>query len=270
MRRVAGRRGDRAVARVAVRVILPLIALVVLVGGWEVYVDAGGASPDVLPPPHAIVSSLWNDRSLLWRYFHPTAEAILLGILVASVIGLLLAIVMHLVPVLRTALYPLVVASQTIPLPAIAPLLVFWLGFGLRPELLMIALISFFSIVVTTVNALASIDPALLKLVRTFDAPRLRIFRHVELPAALPGVFTGAKIAVVVSAIGAFLAEQYNGSTSGLGFLFVETTNQSLFARAWAEILLLSLFTIALFAISSGAERLALPWAYQPRGEPSA
>jgi len=160
-----------------------------------------------------------------------------------------------------------VVASQTIPIPLIAPLLVFWLGFGLRPELFVIALISFFSIVVTTLNALASVDPALLKLTRTFDGSRLRAFRHVELPAALPGVFTGAKIAAVVSAIGALLAEQANGSTSSLGFLFVETTNQSLFARAWAEILLLSLFTIALFAILSVAERLALPWAYQPRGE---
>jgi ABC-type nitrate/sulfonate/bicarbonate transport system permease component len=253
--------------RRAGRFLLPLIALAVLLGAWEVYVDAGGADPTVLPPPHAIFSSLWNDRSLLWRYFHPTAEAILLGILVAAVIGVLLAVVMHLVPVLRSALYPVVVASQTIPIPLIAPLLVFWLGFGLRPELLVIALISFFSIVVTTLNALASVDPALLKLTRTFDASRLRAFRHVELPAALPGLFTGAKIAAVVSAIGALLAEQANGSTSSLGFLFVETTNQSLFARAWAEILLLSLFTIALFAVLSLAERLALPWAYQPRGD---
>jgi putative hydroxymethylpyrimidine transport system permease protein len=256
--------------RRATRIVLPLIALAVLIGAWEVYVDAGGADPTVLPPPHAIFSSLWNDRSLLWRYFHPTAEAILLGILVAALIGLSLAIVMHLVPVLRAALYPVVVASQTIPIPLIAPLLVFWLGFGLRPELFVIALISFFSIVVTTLNALASVDPALLKLTRTFDGSRLRAFRHVELPAALPGVFTGAKIAAVVSAIGALLAEQANGSTSSLGFLFVETTNQSLFARAWAEILLLSLFTIALFAILSVAERLALPWAYQPRGETTA
>ena len=255
--------------RRATRIVLPLIALAVLIGAWEVYVDAGGADPTVLPPPHAIFSSLWNDRSLLWRYFHPTAEAILLGILVAALIGLSLAIVMHLVPVLRAAFYPVVVASQTIPIPLIAPLLVFWLGFGLRPELFVIALISFFSIVVTTLNALASVDPALLKLTRTFDGSRLRAFRHVELPAALPGVFTGAKIAAVVSAIGALLAEQANGSTSSLGFLFVETTNQSLFARAWAEILLLSLFTIALFAILSVAERLALPWAYQPRGDSS-
>ena len=176
---------------------------------------------------------------------------------------------MHLVPVLRAAFYPVVVASQTIPIPLIAPLLVFWLGFGLRPELFVIALISFFSIVVTTLNALASVDPALLKLTRTFDGSRLRAFRHVELPAALPGVFTGAKIAAVVSAIGALLAEQANGSI--VARLPVRRDHQpSLFARAWAEILLLSLFTIALFAILSVAERLALPWAYQPRGDSSA
>jgi len=243
-----------------------LLALLVLLGAWELYVDLGGGR-GVLPPPHAVASSIWTDRSLLWSNFRPTAEAMLLGILVAAVVGLALAISMHLLPWLRRALYPLVLASQTVPIVLLAPPLVLWFGFGLKPELVVIAVISFFSIVVTTLNALAAVDPDLIKLSRSFDGSRLRIFRHVELPAAMPGVFTGAKIAVAVSGIGAVLAEQSSGTTKGLGYLFEISYSQLLIPRTWAIITVLSLFTIALFIALSAAERLTLPWAYQPRGE---
>jgi NitT/TauT family transport system permease protein/putative hydroxymethylpyrimidine transport system permease protein len=246
------------------------LLLVVLLGAWELYVDAGGADPIVLPPPHAIASSLWNDRSLLWSNFKPTAEAMLLGVVLAAVIAFVLATAMHLAGWVKRAAYPLVVASQTIPIVMIAPLLVFWLGFGIKPELVVIGLICFFPIVVTTLNGLAAVDPELIKLSRSFDAPRQRIFRHVELPAALPGMLTGAKIAIAIAAIGAVFAEQSNGTTSGLGYLFELSTNQFLIPRAWATVVVLSLFTILLFVLLSLAERLALPWTYRPRGEPTA
>jgi putative hydroxymethylpyrimidine transport system permease protein len=246
-----------------------VLVLLALFGAWEIYVDAGGADPGVLPPPHAIASSMWNDRTLLWNNLRPTGEAMLLGIFAAAIAGLALSVAMHLAPWLRRAVYPLVVASVTIPIPLVAPLLVLWLGFGLKPELAVIALVSFFSIVVTTLNGLAGVDPDLLKLTRSFDATRLRSFRHVELPSALPGVFTGTKIAVAVSGIGAVLAEQSNGSATGLGYLFEVSQAQFLIARAWATIAVLSLFTIALFALLTLAERLALPWAYQPIGDGS-
>jgi putative hydroxymethylpyrimidine transport system permease protein len=103
---------------------------------------------------------------------------------------------------------------------------------------------------------------------RTFDASRLTTFRHVELPAALPGLFTGAKIAVVVAVIGAVFAEQA-GSSSGLGYLFEQSLPQLLTARAYAAVAILSLFAIALFAGLTLTERLALPWAYEPRGDHS-
>jgi ABC-type nitrate/sulfonate/bicarbonate transport system permease component len=164
--------------------------------------------------------------------------------------------------------YPLLIASQAVPVALIAPLLVLWLGFGLLPKLVVIALVSFFPIVVTTLSALAAVDPAQRKLMRTFDASRLQTFRHIELPAALPGVFTGAKIAVVVAVIGAVFAE-YAGASSGLGYLFLISQGQFAIARSYAAVVILSLFAIALFALLSLAERLALPWAYQPRGEPT-
>jgi ABC-type nitrate/sulfonate/bicarbonate transport system permease component len=246
----------------------PLALLVVLLGVWELYVDLGGADPLILPAPHAIAQSLWDDRSLLWSNFLVTAEEVILGIALAAVAGLALAIVIHLSPTLRRAIYPLLVASQTLPVPIVAPVLVLWLGFGILPKLVVIALVSFFSIVVTTLAGFAAVDPDLIKLMRTFDATRSATFRRVEFPAALPSVFTGAKIAVAVAVIGAVFAEQA-GANSGLGYLFEQSIPQLLTARAYAAVVILSAFAIALFALLSVAERLALPWAYQPIGESS-
>jgi putative hydroxymethylpyrimidine transport system permease protein len=243
-----------------------LLLLLVLLGAWELYVDLGGADPLILPAPHAIAQSLYTDRSLLWSNFLVTAEEVLLGIAVAAIAGLAFAIAIHLSQTLRRAVYPLLVASQTLPVPIIAPVLVLWLGFGILPKLLVIALVSFFSIVVTTSAGFAAVDPDLIKLMRSFDASRLRTFRHVELPSALPGVFTGAKIAVTVAVIGAVLAEQA-GANSGLGYLFEQSIPQLLTARAYAAVVILSVFAIALFALLTLAERLALPWAYEPTGE---
>ena len=243
-----------------------LAVLLLLLGAWELYVDLGGADPLILPAPHSIASALFTDRSLLWSNFLVTAEEVLLGILLAAVVGLTLAFALHFSRTLRTAVYPLLVASQTVPVPMLAPVLLLWLGFGILPKLVVIALVSFFSIVVTTLDGLAAIDPELLKLMQTFDAPRTRTFRHVEFPAALPSVFTGARIAVAVAVIGAVFAE-LSGADAGLGYLFQQANGQLLIPRAYAAVVILSFFAIALFALLTLAERLALPWAHEPRGD---
>ena len=240
----------------------PLLLLALLIGVWELYVDLGGADALVLPPPHAVASALYTDRSLLWSNFLVTAREVLLGVVVAAVGALALAVAIHFSRTLRSAVYPLLVASQALPIPMVAPVLVLWLGFGILPKLGVIALVSFFPIVVTMLAGLAAVDPELLKLMQTFDAPRVRTFRHVELPSALPGLLTGAKIAVVVAVIGAYLAE-LAGSSSGLGYLFQQSEAQLLMPRAYAAVLILSAFAIALFALLTVAERLIVPWAYQ-------
>jgi putative hydroxymethylpyrimidine transport system permease protein len=240
--------------------------LLVLLGIWELYVDLGGADPLILPAPHSIASALFTDRSLLWSNFLVTAQEVLLGVLLAAMVGLALAFALHFSRTLRAAVYPLLVASQTVPVPMLAPVLVLWLGFGILPKLAVIALVSFFSIVVTTLDGLAAIDPDLLKLMQTFDATRLRTFRHIEFPAALPSVFTGARIAVAVAVIGAVFAE-LSGADAGLGYLFQQANGQLLIPRAYAAVVILSIFAIALFALLTLAERLALPWAHEPRGD---
>ena len=243
-----------------------VLLLLALFGAWELYVDLGGVSSLILPAPHAVAAALYDDRRLLWSNFKVTAAEVLLGVAAAIVAALLLASAMHFFAAVRRAVYPLVLASQTIPIPMIAPVLVLWLGFGIGPKLVVIGLVSFFSIVITTLAGFAAVDPELLKLMRTFGAPRRRVFWQVELPSALPGVFTGTKIAVVVAVIGAVFAE-YAGANSGLGYIFEQSVPQLLMARAFAAIVVLSAFAILLFAVLTVAERLTVPWAYRPIGE---
>ncbi|HSC02731.1 MAG TPA: ABC transporter permease [Solirubrobacteraceae bacterium] len=243
------------------------LLLVALIGIWELYVDLHGDTFSlILPAPHQVAKALYTDRGLLWSNFLVTAKEVLLGILLATAVGVVLAVAIHFSPTVRRAVYPLVVASQAVPVVVFAPVLAFWLGFGLLPKLAVIALVSFFSIVVTTTAGFAMVDPDLIKLMRTFDASRLRTFRHVELPTALPGVFTGVKIAVAVSVIGAVFAE-WNGSNSGLGYVILQSLPQLLAARGVAAVVILSVFAIALFSLLALAERIALPWAYHDREE---
>jgi len=246
---------------------LPALAVIgVLLGAWELYVDLGGVDPLVLPAPHAVAASLYQDRALLWSNFVVTAKEIALGIVAAMGSGLAMAVVIHFSPVLRRGLYPLLVASQAVPVPMLAPVLALWLGFGIAPKIVVVALVSFFPIVVATLAGFAGVDPELLKLMRTLDATRAQTFRRVELPAALPSVITGAKIGIVVAVIGAVFAE-WNGASAGLGYLFNQAIAQLEPARAFATTTILCALSIGLFAALAVAERRLLPWAHQPKSE---
>ncbi len=250
------------------RILPPLLALAAFLGAWELYVDLGGVDSLVLPPPHAVASALFHDRGLLWSNLQTTAGEILAGIALAVSIAFTLSVAIHLSRTVRRAVLPLLIASQTLPIVIIAPLLILWLGFTFVPRLLVIALVSFFPLVVTTLDALEAVDPDLIKLMRTFDASRLRTFRQIELPAVLPGLFTGAKLAAVFSVIGAVFAEQA-GATHGLGYLLTIAVNQFLVPEAWAAVTVLSLFAIALFALITLLERRVVPWAHHTKGEPA-
>ncbi|HMI68380.1 MAG TPA: ABC transporter permease subunit, partial [Solirubrobacteraceae bacterium] len=154
-----------------------------LIGGWEIYADAGAVDDFILPAPSQIATALWDDRGLLWSNLLVTAQEVGLGIVVALVLGFLLAVALHFSGALRRGVYPLLVASQAVPIVIVAPLLVVWFGFGIVPKLAIIALVCFFPVVVTTLDALRSVDPDQLKLMRTLDASRWQAFRWAEAPA---------------------------------------------------------------------------------------
>jgi putative hydroxymethylpyrimidine transport system permease protein len=250
---------------------LPAIALLAaLLGAWEIYVDSGAVSSSILPAPHSIAVALWRNPGLLGHNLAITAEEVLLGILLALLLGFMLAILIHVSPILRRAVYPLTVGSQAVPIAVIAPLLVILLGFGLLPKLIVIVLICFFPVVVTTVDGLAAVDPDQLKLLRTLDASRLQAFRFAELPAALPAAISGARIAVTVGVIGAYIAESQTATTgvySGLGREINTDLNNFQTSRAYASAVVLFVFAIACFYTLSLLERRLAPWANRPRGD---
>jgi NitT/TauT family transport system permease protein/putative hydroxymethylpyrimidine transport system permease protein len=244
-------------------VIIALLILLLLAAVWEAYARLGPVDDFILPAPTQVATALFEDRGLLWDNFWVTAQEVGLGILVALVLGATLAIVIHLSPTLRRAVYPLLVGSQAVPVVIVAPLLVVWFGFGIAPKLAIIALVCFFPIVVTTLDALAAVDPEQRKLLRTLDASRGQELRWVEVPAALPGALSGAKIAVAVAVIGAVFAE-YAGSSEGLGNVILQAIPQLETARAYAAVSLLAALAIVLFALLALAERLLVPWARRP------
>ena len=252
--------------RIALAALPPVVLLAAFFGAWEIYVDSGSVDSFILPAPHEIVSTMYTQRGLLWSNFLVSAKETALGALLAVAAGFLAAVSMHLWRPWRRALYPITVASQAIPVPILALPLLIWLGYGLVPKLLLIAVVSFFSIVVTTLAGLDAVDPGLPKLMHTFDANRWRTFRHVELPAALPGLFTGLKLTLVFAVIADVLAEQ-NGGNSGLGYILLTADSNYEAGQLFAAAVILSLFAIVLFALLSLAERRLLPWTYQQRGD---
>jgi putative hydroxymethylpyrimidine transport system permease protein len=241
-----------------------LVLAAVLLGGWQLYADLGGVDDLILPSPSEIATALWDDRSLLWHNLLVTAQEVALGIVAAIALGLACAAALHFSRTLRRATYPLLVASQAVPIVVVAPLLIVWLGFGMAPKVAIIAIVCFFPIVVTTLDGLARVDPETLKLLRTLDAGRWTAFRFAEAPAALPAALSGAKIAVAIAVIGAVFAE-YSGSSEGLGHLILQAIPELETARAWAAVVVLAAFAVALFYALDLAQRRLVPWTSNER-----
>jgi putative hydroxymethylpyrimidine transport system permease protein len=242
------------------RWLLPMAVIAGLLGLWELaarwdwIADALNIKPFLIPAPSDIGESLWEDRELLAEDAWVTAQEVVLGFAIALVVGFLFAVVLHLSDTLRRAFYPLLVASQTVPVIAIAPILIVWLGFGIGPKLAIIALVCFFPITVNTLDGLRSVDPDLPRMMRTLDAKRVQILRRVEVPSALPYLFSGAKIAAAISVIGAVFGE-WAGADEGLGHLILIAQGQLQTARVFAAVVVLSALALILFGALALIER---------------
>jgi putative hydroxymethylpyrimidine transport system permease protein len=242
-------------------------ALIVLVGlgAWEAIVRLGWVDELILPAPTQVLDSLWTDRDLLAPDLATTTWEIVLGLAAAIAAGALLGIAMHVSPAARRALRPLVIGSQAVPVPVIAPLIVLVLGFGLAPKVLLVALVCFFPVAINLYDGLRDTDADARKLLRSLDATRWQTLKMLELPSALPATFTGIKIAAAVAVIGAVFAE-WSGSDSGLGHALLTANGQLATARAFAATLLLFLLAIVLYAAFAVLERRVVDWT--PRSTP--
>ena len=233
--------------------------------GWEAIVRLGVVDELVLPAPTQVLDSLWTDRALLAPDLAVTAGEVLLGLAAAIAAGAALGLAMHLSPAARRALRPLVIGSQAVPVPVIAPLVVLVLGFGLAPKVLLVALVCFFPVAINLYDGLRDTDADARKLLRSLDASRWQTLRMLELPSALPAAFTGMKVAAAVAVIGAVFAE-WSGSDSGLGHALLTYNGQLATARAFAATALLFVLAVVLYAAFALLERRIVNWT--PRSTP--
>jgi len=243
--------------------VIAALVLVAVLGGWELVVRVGGVDPLILPAPSQVAEALWEDRALLAPDLWTTGYEVLLGLALAVAAGVGLALAMHLAPALRRALRPLVIGSQAVPVPVIAPLVILVLGFGLAPKVLLVALVCFFPITVNLADGLRAADPDARRLLRSLDATRWQALRFLEAPAALPAAFTGLKVAAAVAVIGAVFAE-WAGAEEGLGHALLIANGQLATARAFAATFLLFLLAIALYGACALIERRVVDWIPDP------
>ncbi|HET9112039.1 MAG TPA: ABC transporter permease [Ktedonobacterales bacterium] len=237
------------------------VAVVVLLLLWQGYVVASGVNQQLLPTPGAVWNALATQRQAIWDNMLVTLWETVIGFGVALATGILFGVAIDLSPWLRRALYPLLVATQAVPLIALAPLLVLWFGPGMTSKAIVVTLMCFFPIVVALADGLRGADPELIKLFRSFGAGPVRIFWSVRLPGALPALFSGVRIAIAYSVIGAIIAE-YVGAVAGLGFYMTLKQHSFSTAGVLATFVVTALLSFALFALVALVERLVLPWYY--------
>jgi NitT/TauT family transport system permease protein len=239
--------------------LLPLATFVVLLLVWEMGVRTFRVPTFVLPAPSAIALAAWEARAQLPGHTWATLWESLAGFGLSIAIGVPLAVLIAASPLLRNTIYPLIVVTQSVPKIAIAPVLVMFVGVGEMPKIFIAFLVAFFPIVVDTATGLNAVPPELVELSRSLKASRWQEFVKIRFPTAIPFVFSGLKIAVALSVVGAVVGE-FVQADKGLGYLIVVATSYWKTPLAFAAMALLSAMGIVLFAIVALIERVCFPW----------
>jgi len=235
------------------------MVLLAFVALWQGVASLGSVDDLTLASPTETLGAFGDDSNLLLDNALTTLVEALLGLAIALVLGAGVAVAMHLVPWLRDATYPLLIATQAIPIVVIAPLLILAFDYGIGPKVAIVALVCFFPVTVNLIDGLRAVEPDLLKLMRSLGASRLAVLWKVELPSSLPFLFSGLKIAATVSVIGAVFGE-WAGADEGLGRLVLLGINQLETPRVYAGVVLLTVMSLLLFVSVVLAERAAVPW----------
>lgn len=237
----------------------PAVLFLILLFFWEGYVRLAPVDPLTLPAPSRIFSASLAKSAEFSLHLQPTLSETAIGFAFSVATGLITAVLLDFTPLLQRALYPLLVASQAIPIVAIAPLFVLWFGFGLLPKVLIVALVCFFPITVATYDGLRGTDPELIKLYRTFGAKTWSLFWRIRLPSALPSFFSGLRIAATYAVVGAIFSE-YMGAFTGLGVFLQDAQHSFRTDLVFGIVIVTALLSIALFLAVHLVERLCLPW----------
>lgn len=247
------------IARTTTQIVYPLAGLVFLIALWWLLCIYLRIPTVVLPTPDKVMHALTSRIDLIMAEGWVTLKETVLGFILAVVVGIPMAVLVANSRPINLIFSPLLVGLQSVPKVALAPIILVWLGTGIQSKLAIVWLVAFFPIIVDTVAGLRSTPRELIELARSLRASPLQIFVKAQLPAALPFILTGAKVAITLSVIGAVIGE-FVGSSEGLGFLLLTATSQLDTPLAFAALVALSLMGVFVYLLVEGAERLAAPW----------
>jgi NitT/TauT family transport system permease protein len=244
-----------------------IIVFFVAIGLWQGLTTLFDVETFLLPKPSDIAQAFWNDKATLWDYGVYTFKEAAGGFALGSFFGILMALVLARFRVLGSALLPFAIAANAIPIIAFAPITNNWFGL-LNPfsKMAIAAVLCFFPVMVNTLRGLTSVDVRSIELMRSYGAGELETFRSVRIPNSLPFMFTGLKVAAVLSMIGAIVGEYFGGPTNALGVSILNDTQLFNFPRAWAGIALASAFGIVFYGAVALVERLTTSWHPSARG----
>lgn len=250
----------RALLRVVGRIAPATLAVSGLILAWESYVWLSGIAPTTLPAPSRVVTQMLVHHEALADHAGATIQATGLGFACSLSAAFLFSVLVDFFRPVRRALFPVFIISQTLPLVAIAPLIVLWFGFGLMPKVLLVALVTFFPMLVALAEGYEATDPDVTALLASMGASRRRIFLMARLPSALPYFFAGLRISITYAVVAAIFAE-YAGSVKGLGIYILNAKNNFRPDLVLAAVMVSATLTLVLYSSTLVAQRLVMPWA---------
>ncbi len=239
----------------------PLLLMALIIAFWQFLVWVLEIKAYVLPAPSAIAAEIFVERAVIFPQLRVTLFEIFAGYGLAVAVGFVLSVLIVYWPAFRRGVLPLIVASQTIPVIAIAPILVIWFGYNALPRIIITALVAFFPLTVNFVTGLQSVSTEFINFFRSLNASEAQIFRKLRFPAALPNIFAGLKVASTLAVIGATIGE-WVGASAGLGYLMSQDSAQLNTTRVFASLVVLGTVGMLFFAAVGLIERLCMPWVY--------
>lgn len=240
---------------------VPLLVFILFIGGWEAIIRGFAVESFLVPAPSAVIVALVRGFAQGNYLGHAgvTAFQAVSGFLLGSALGIAIAVLVVVFPALERIVYPYIVALQTVPKVAIAPLIVVWFGFGMESKIIVVALVSLFPVLVNMMAGLKAVDQDRLDLLASLSASRWQILRHLRFPNALPFLFAGLNTAIVFAVIGAIVGE-FVGSNQGIGFLILQANFALDIAATFALFVVLSVMGVALHSVLQAIQRRALFW----------
>lgn len=246
--------------------LLPLGLLVLLILVWQIVSAKAVIAFWIVPSPAAVMDVFKNSNALIWHHLKPTLLAAVSGLLISIAIGSLTAMAMDSSKLIRQTIYPYLVVSQTIPIIAVAPLIIIWFGYGIPAKIFTVVLVCFFPIALGLFDGFQQVSVEQLRLMKALGASSWKIFRYLKLPSSLPGFFTGLKLGATYSVMGAVIGEWLGGS-AGLGIYMTRATKSFHTAHVFAVIIVIIALSMLLFGIVALLDRIFLSWRYQHKDE---